>query len=417
MRFIHCADVHLDSPLRGLDRYEGAPVERLRGATRRAFERLVNLAIEDGVSFVVIAGDLFDGERDDYQTAMFLQRQLRRLDECDIPVIIAYGNHDAANQITRRLDLPHSTRVLPYDTPASIELPGAEAALHGMSYASRAVREDLVGRYPQPIPGVLNVGVLHTSIDGRPGHDPYAPCTIDELVNRGYEYWALGHVHQREHHTVDGVHIVFPGCLQGRDVGECGPKGATVVVYAGGAVEKVIPCELASVQWTRLEIDVSDVPSVMGAIEHTVEKLSDLQASSDADLNAVRIVLHLSSAACRDWLREPDRYDAELRADAAGGDERLWIERIIVSPEAAAGPEVSGEAVAAVAEVLASLRASPAQAEELGVAGLLAGIRSRFGSDLTAALQLGADVLEERHVNELLDEVEALLQAELEAST
>jgi DNA repair exonuclease SbcCD nuclease subunit len=407
----------LDSPLRGLDRYEGAPVERLRGATRRAFERLVNLAIEDRVSFVVIAGDLFDGERDDYQTAMFLQRQLRRLDECDIPVIIAYGNHDAANQITRRLDLPHSARVLPYDTPATIELPGAEAALHGMSYATRAVNEDLVGRYPQPVPGVLNVGVLHTSIDGRPGHDPYAPCTIDELVNRGYEYWALGHVHQREHHTVDGVHIVFPGCLQGRDVGECGPKGATVVVYASGAVEKVIPCVLAPVQWTRIEVDLSDVPFVLGAIEHTVERLSDLQASSDADLNAVRIVLHLSSAARRDWLREPDRYDAELRADAAGGDERLWIERIIVSPESASRPEVSGEALAAVTDVLASLRASPVQAAELGAAGLLAGIRSRFGSDLPAALQLGADVLEERHVNELLDEVEALLQAELEAGT
>ena len=68
MKFVHAADIHLDSPLRGLERYEGAPVDELRGATRRAFENLVDLAIEDEVAFVLLAGDLYDGDWKDYNT-------------------------------------------------------------------------------------------------------------------------------------------------------------------------------------------------------------------------------------------------------------------------------------------------------------------------------------------------------------
>lgn len=416
MKFLHCADVHLDSPLRGLDDYPGAPIEQLRGATRRAFERLVDLALQERVSFVIIAGDLFDGERDDYQTAMYLQHQLLRLDEQGIPVVIAYGNHDAANQITRRLDLPKSAHVFPHVAAGSVALTEAGAVLHGMSYATRDVSEDLVRRYPQPVPGVLNVGVLHTALDGRPGHDPYAPCTLEELANQGYAYWALGHVHQREHREVGGVHVVFPGCLQGRDVTESGPKGATLVTYDEAHVEAVDACELAPVQWSRLPLDLTDAPSAGTAIERSVGELQRLQSASSAELNAVRVLLKLSPPAFAEWLHDPDLHDAQLRADAAGGEERLWIERIVVSPASTERPEVPSEALAAVYGVLESLRASPGVAAEIAVADILASVRSRFGPDLDAAVKLGADLLDEAHVGELLTQVEMVLRAELEAT-
>jgi exonuclease SbcD len=186
VRFIHCADIHLDSPMRGLTRYDGAPTDLLRGATRRLFERLVDLVLEQSVDFVVIAGDLYDGDRDDFNTAIFLQRQLLRLREGGIPVVIAYGNHDAANEITKRLRLPDGVDVLPWDKPGTVLLDGLGVAIHGQSYPTKAVLEDLSLGYPPPVSDFFNIGVLHTSLDGRPGHDRYAPCTVAALARHGY---------------------------------------------------------------------------------------------------------------------------------------------------------------------------------------------------------------------------------------
>ncbi len=411
MKFLHCADVHLDSPMRGLARYEGAPVERLRGATRRALERLVELAIAEGVAFVVIAGDLYDGERDDFQTAMFLQRQLHLLREAGIPVVIAYGNHDAANEITRRLALPQGVHALPHDRPGTVELPQAGAVLHGRSYASRAVFDDLSRDYPAPVDGLLNVGVLHTSLDGRPGHDPYAPCTVEGLARRGYAYWALGHVHQREHLQRDGVHVVFPGNVQGRDVGETGSKGATLVEYRPGEVLSVAHRDLAPVRWTLLEVEVPGAASVDEALEGAVAALAALQQSSPAELNAVRVALAASPEVRSAWLRQPERYEAQLRADAAGHDETLWLERIELRPAARPVGEEPGEALRAVRQALDALRADPARRG--AVTSLLAGLRSRFGPELPEVVRLGAAGLDEASAAPLLDEVEALLVAEL----
>ena len=426
MRFVHCADVHLDSPLRGLSRYEGAPVDRLRRATRDAFERLVRCAIDEKADFVVIAGDLYDGDRDDFQTAMFLQGRLHVLREAGIPVAIAYGNHDAANEITKRLRLPDNVFVFPHDAAGQKVYEDAGVVLHGRSYPTRAVTDDLSTGYPPAVDGALNVGVLHTSLEGRPGHDRYAPCTLDALARHGYAYWALGHVHTREAHEVDGVHVVFPGNLQGRDVGEVGPKGATVVEYDADRVRRVSRRDLAPVRWARREVDLRDAAHVDEALDRVVADLGGLRASSATEagatapeLYAVRVVLRASTTVAQEWLRHADRYDTQLRDDAGGGGDDLWIERVDVSaPPRTAGPEgVSGEAVDAVREAFARLRATgsgpPSSSEE--IAGLLAGVRRRFGTDLDNALDLGAKVLDDAALDHLLEEAEALLVAELEA--
>ena len=426
MKFVHCADVHLDSPLRGLSRYEGAPVARLRPATRDAFDRLVQCAIEEKVAFVVIAGDLYDGDRDDFQTAMFLQRRLHVLREQGIPVVIAYGNHDAANEITKRLRLPDNVFVFPHDAAGQTVLEDAGAVLQGRSYPSRAVSDDLSAGYLPAVNGALNVGVLHTSLDGRPGHDRYAPCTLDALVGHGYAYWALGHVHTREEHEVDGVHVVFPGNLQGRDVGEVGPKGATVVEYDADRVRRVSRRDLAPVRWARREVDLSDVAQVDEALDRVVADLGQLRASVATEaaapapeLHAVRVVLRASTPIAQEWLRHADRYETQLRADAGGGGDDLWIERVEISaPARTAGRKgASGEAVDAVHEAFARLRSgvSGRQSSTGEIAGILAGVRRRFGTDLDDALDLGAKVLDGAALDDLLEESEALLVAELEA--
>jgi predicted phosphodiesterase len=413
MSFLHCADLHLDSPMRGLARYDGAPLEALRGATRHALEKMVDLAIDEQVRAVVVAGDLYDGNRDDYQTAVFLQRQLHRLREADVPVVLAYGNHDAESEITRRLVVPGNTTVLPTSSPRSVVLDDAGLAFHGQSYSTRVVDEDISAGYPAPVPGMLNVGVLHTSLDGRPGHARYAPCTLEGLARRGYQYWALGHVHRREEHVKDGSTVVFPGNICGREVRESGPKGATVVEYDGDLVTRVSHRELAPVRWHLLDVDARDVSSVSGLTEVMLDHVARARRSGPDVLHAVRLDVVAGARARGAWLHDAESAEAQLRADAAGADGSVWVERVEVRPDAGRGrPEVSGEAMAAIAATFAALRDS--EEGRRTAARLLAGVRARFGAERDAAIRLGAIGLDDTSLDVLFDETEALLTAELE---
>jgi exonuclease SbcD len=401
--------------MHGLTRYDGAPTDLLRGATRRSFERLVDLALEQSVDFVVIAGDLYDGDRDDFNTAIFLQRQLLQLREGGVPVVIAYGNHDAANEITKRLRLPDGVAVLPWEKPGTIFLDDLGVAIHGQSYPTKAVLDDLSLAYPEPVADFFNIGLLHTSLDGRPGHDRYAPCTVAGLVRHGYSYWALGHVHKREVILEDGVQIVFPGNLQGRDVGETGSKGASLVEYDLDDVVSVSHVNLAPVVWARLEVDVRAASSTDDALGKVVEEITALQEASNAEMNAVRVTIQANRELAAAWFRDPQRYEAQLQADATGAGESLWLERIVMQSESSSEPAVSGEALSAVLGELALLRADPDK--RAGALALLAGLRNRFGPERREAVALGAKGLDDEFFDELLDDVTALLTGELGSGT
>ena len=213
-RFLHTADIHLDSPLRGLAGQEGIAAERVRTATRDALAQLVGLAIEEKVDFLIIAGDLYDGDWRDYKTGLFFTRQMGRLNREGIPVYLLHGNHDAKSQITPRLELPDNVQVFGTRKPETFSLDELKVALHGQSFRQRDVTDNLALNYPDPASGVFNIGVLHTGLGGMGGHENYEPCALDDLINKGYDYWALGHVHQANV-LHEKPHIVFPGNLQG----------------------------------------------------------------------------------------------------------------------------------------------------------------------------------------------------------
>jgi len=178
VRFIHTADIHLDSPLKGLEAHEDAPVDEIRGATRRAFDNLIELAIEEEVDFVLIAGDLYDGDWKDYNTGLFFVDRMGKLDRAGIRVFIILGNHDAASRITKTMPLPDNVTLLSTRKPQTVLIDDLGVAIHGQSYRSRAVTENLVAQYPRKDPDYFNIGLLHTALTGRPGHEPYAPCTV-----------------------------------------------------------------------------------------------------------------------------------------------------------------------------------------------------------------------------------------------
>ena len=286
-RFLHAADIHLDSPLRGLQAYEGAPVEMLRGATRQAFSNLVDLAIEQQVAFVLLAGDLYDGAWRDFNTGLFFIAQMRRLHEKAIAAFVVYGNHDAESELTKRLELPPNVQEFQPKRATTVRIDRLKVAVHGQSFRSPAVEENLVPGYPAPIPGWLNIGLLHTALEGNAEHATYAPCSAAELIAKGYDYWALGHVHAHQIVHRDPW-IVFPGNLQGRHVKETGAKGAVLVTVRDGAIETVEHKPVDVVRWAHLQVDVSASSDTAHALGLVSEKLADLYRRSDSASVAVR---------------------------------------------------------------------------------------------------------------------------------
>src|ERR1035438_885159 len=231
MKLFHAADLHLDSPMRGLVAYEEAPIEELRLATRVALGNLVDTAVDEAANAVLLAGDIFDGDWPHYGTGVHFVSEMGRLREADIPVVIVTGNHDAESKLTKSLRLPANVHMLDTRKPQTVTFDELGLAVHGQGYATPAVVDDLSAGYPAPMADMINVGLLHTSADGRPGHERYAPCSVNAPAQRGYDYWALGHIHRREVLSTEPP-IVFPGNLQGRGLRETGAKGATLIEVA-----------------------------------------------------------------------------------------------------------------------------------------------------------------------------------------
>lgn len=326
--FIHAADIHLDSPLRGLERYEGAPIDAVRGAARDAFTRMIDLAIEERAAFIVLAGDLYDGDWKDYNTGLFIAAQMARLDQAGIPAVLISGNHDAANRMTRQLRLPANVHRLPDARPGTVRFDHLGVAIHGQGFATASVMENLAASYPAPIPGVLNIGLLHTSLDGRPGHDPYAPCAPSDLQAKGYAYWALGHVHDHEIVSRDPW-IVYPGIIQGRHIRETGAKGCVVATYSGNEILEVEHRPLDVMRWAELNLDAGDAGAAAEVVERVETAVTEAVAAEAGRTLAVRIRISGRTAAQRELAADPGHWTQEIRAAVtAATNQMAWVEKV-----------------------------------------------------------------------------------------
>lgn len=324
--FLHAADIHLDSPLRGLECYQDAPVDQIRGAARRAFDNLVELAIEEEVAFVLLAGDLYDGDWKDYNTGLYFVNRMGRLREAGIKVFIVSGNHDAVSQITRALNLPDNVTMFSHKKVETRVLDHYGVAIHGQSFSSRAVTDDLAQHYPQCRPDLFNIGVLHTSLNGRPGHEPYAPCSLDALRSKGYQYWALGHVHQREEISSEPW-VVFSGNLQGRHIRETGAKGCTLVSVDDGQVVAVEHREMDVLRWSSCRLDLVGCDKAELLLELVRATLEEERTAADGRPLAVRLILEGTTPLHGQLHENLAHWQEEFRAIAANlGD--VWIEKI-----------------------------------------------------------------------------------------
>lgn len=406
-KFLHAADIHLDSPLRGLERYEGAPVERIRGATRRALEKLVLLALEEKVDGVLLVGDLYDGDWRDFNTGLFLVRQMARLNEAGIRVFLLAGNHDAANRMTRSLALPENVKLFSSKNPETFVLEDQGIALHGQSFSNPAVFDDLSQNYPAPIKGSFNIGLLHTCATCT-DHERYAPCTIDGLRLKGYDYWALGHIHKRQELHSDPP-IVFPGNLQGRHIREEGPKGCMLVTIKNGHLADKEFRDLGAVRWQRLSIVVGPTDGPDDILDRAREAMRKLLEEPDPSLFAVRIQVQGSCKGHGALQARAEHYIGQLRAQALDLDaDRLWLEKIVfaTTPDSASLAQRLEGPIEELVNLLNQIRQDAKQLQEL--AEPLADLKRKLPFELTQA-GAGLDPTDPAWLHGLLDQVEPLL--------
>ena len=354
IKILHTADIHLDAPLRSLALRDESLREAVQAATRAAFARIIDVALSERVAALLIAGDLFDGRARSARTAAFLTAQLDRLRAAGIPVFYIKGNHDAENPIIGALDLPDNVHV--FDARGGKVHLAEDLWIHGVSFADRHAPESLLPRFPAPVPGAVNIAMLHTSLAGAAGHDTYAPCSVGDLTGMGFDYWALGHVHKRQVHGT-APWVVMPGMPQGRDIGEAGAKSASLLTVAGGRID-VTEVPTSGVEFIATTLDISDADSddaLRAALRDHLRGVADALSS---DAGVVRLTL--IGRPHRYWqiLRDQDMW-AEAVAALARDTGRLWLEKLRLDIDAPGDAGHAGRATDELASLMAEIRDEP----------------------------------------------------------
>lgn len=397
--FIHAADIHLDSPLHGLSKKDEAFSQLVRGATRKAFSNVVDLAIEEGAAFVVIAGDLYDGAWKDQSTGQYAIAQLSRLARAGIRSVIVFGNHDADSRVTRHLTAPEGVYKLKSAKCETVCLDDLGVAIHGRSYKDAATFENIASTYSRPVAGMFNVAILHTALDGHDGHANYAPCSLGELQAAGHDYWALGHVHD---HAIRSSHphVVFAGNTQGRHIRETGPKGAVVVRVEEGAIVQVEHRATDEVRWAHARVDASGARDPLEALAAIQDELRPAVLGANGRPMAARVSIEVDGALAQRLKADPAWFEAEVRGHAMGVSDALWIERVKIIfrstavpiglplelqdllAQALSDPDCRRAVESAVAPLTAKL---PAEIDDPDITPLLASARAGDGAALVRA--------------------------------
>ncbi|MGB3643540.1 MAG: DNA repair exonuclease [Mesorhizobium sp.] len=403
-RFVHAADIHLDSPLRSLAMRNPDLADLIGSATRQAFVRIVDLCLREQVDALVLAGDLYDGEQTSMKTARFLAEQVRRLDAAGVRVFVIRGNHDALSQITKELSFPETVKTFTGRAEAiTIERARGEfpVVIHGLSFAEPHAPESLVAKYKPAVEGAFNIGVLHTSLTGSSGHNPYAPCTVADLQGTGFHYWALGHIHKRS--VIEGkCTVVMPGMPQGRDINEAGVKSVSLVTVADDHSVRIEERFTSVAQFERVEVNASGIDEWDVLAKEIGRALERARTEATSDQLVARV--RLTGATPLAWRMRRDiellETEAEDRASVIGS---CWIEKLEVQARPPSETEsASGDPLVELRRLITEeVSGSDAfQAAALELAEELRGqlppeCRHILGEDESAFERVVADLLEE----------------------
>ncbi|MBA8903183.1 DNA repair exonuclease [Phyllobacterium sp. P30BS-XVII] len=285
MRILVSADIHLGSPIRSAAMRNPELGDRLKQASRDAFVRIVDLTISTNIDVLVLAGDIFDNDQPDLKSRAFLVAQLARAAEANIPTVLIRGNHDALLDHRAHGDLGPMIHLLHKGAP-SVEIEGVW--FHGLSFDASHVSKSFLPDYPAPVPGRKNVGLMHTSLDGSPLHDPYAPCSEQELMAHGYDLWCLGHIHAPFERTSGLMHAIMPGIPQPRHFGERA-GGTIVIVELGHGTTTIERHGVGQLTFKQCSLDLSECSNIQEVLSALRTGLQGMQHPKD--ITVVRLQL------------------------------------------------------------------------------------------------------------------------------
>ena len=339
--FIHCADLHLDSPFEGIHDVDPQVARVLRHSTFNSFERIVFLAIEREVDFIVIAGDVYDSADQSLRAQIRFHDFLKRASEAGIQCFLIHGNHDPLNSWDAKLDLPLNCHRFGGDSVTKLTATrngDPLADIYGISFPTRDVNENIAVQFSRDGDAPFAIGVLHCNLGGDPNHDNYAPCNIDDLQRANMDYWALGHVHTRNVVSPQDPCVVYPGNIQGRSVRETGERGCYLVRVDHKFVIDLEFLPTDVVRWfgpDDASLDVKNIDSFDLLLTELTEVRERLRSKADgrASIARIRLVgrseLHaqlLSLEVDRDLL-------GPLREDECDRPDSVWTESIQIATQ------------------------------------------------------------------------------------
>ena len=333
LRFVHAADLHLDSPFTGIRSVAPDHVaQELYKATFKAYENIVDLCIEERVDALLVAGDVYDGADRSLRAQQAFMRGLRKLDEAGIRSFVCHGNHDPLDGWEAQLAYPGTCHRFGTEWEAVPVFPDDpdRTVVYGISYGQQVEERNLVSQLGSVDSGPFTIGLLHANVGDKPEHAPYAPCSLEDLERTGIKYWALGHVHTREVMRGHSPAVVYPGNPQGRHVNEAGARGVYLVEVDGDDVRLDFrPTD--TVRWARIEVDVSDVNSDQILHDRLSQRVQGSVEFAEGRSLVARITL-VGRTPLHGTLRRTDYLEdlreSILNAEFASRTPFAWCERI-----------------------------------------------------------------------------------------
>ena len=337
VRFIHTADLHLDTPFKGLSRWNSELSKKLKDATFKSFRNIIDICSDKKVDFLIISGDIFDSESKSLAAQLRFVSELKSLSEKGIPAYFICGNHDPLKSWLDTSDLPENVIRFGSSGVQFLTFKKADTAIadiHGISFNEKAISRNLAAEFKlAPDPAPISIAVLHGTV-GAPGpHENYAPFSREDVAGKGFDYWALGHIHKKKVVSASNPAILYPGNPQGRDFGESGEKGCYLVEISEGhdPVVEFIPSQV--IRFENLEIDMSAVgkiESLQGKITEALEKAENY----NEDVNYILRINLIGSTGLHKSINdmaEIDELVEFLNEGQLNQQYFRWIDRIYVN--------------------------------------------------------------------------------------
>jgi len=330
--FVHAADLHLDSPFRGITKESACVADALRSATFDAYDALIHLCIDRGVQFLLVAGDVYDGADRSLRAQLRFHDGLTELHKHGIRSFIVHGNHDPLDGWSASIDWPAGAHIFGGSEVETVEVEvdgRPVAAVSGISYPSQKETRNLAEKFRPQHPDLFQIALLHCNCGGNTAHEPYAPCGLDDLVGADFDYWALGHVHTQAILNVS-PHVVYPGNSQGRSVRELGERGCYVITVDEGRQVDMEFCPLDAVRWFSTELRIEDIHSVDGLEQVLYACVAQLREKAQGRPAVCRIAL-VGRSPLYGALNRDDSVSELLqrtREDGLAEEPFVWVETI-----------------------------------------------------------------------------------------